>query len=180
MDIPMGWRLARTRNRNGTTGHHGDWDRFGLIRTTNREEAAAGHGTARCKACEQYFHGLVLALAHECEREDAWRTFVGLPSQEPPAEAATEVEAPTVAQSQPFAPEVFIDWVNSVVSDRNSLRTQVAVLRAAVQEAEAQIHRLKGEIVIKEQSAEKFRRVVLAREAADDYGDWHVRKAQIK
>lgn len=183
MFIPMGWRLARTRNRNGTTGHHGDWDRFGLIRTTNREEGAAGRGTARCKACLQYFHGWPLALAHECEQEDAWRTFVGLPGQEAPTEATAEAEAPTVAQPQlGFNHELFIQWINSVVTDRNSLRTQVAVLQAAVQEAESMRMKLKEEVAHSLREVERFRLTngALAKEAMEDWGDWHVRNAQIK
>lgn len=184
MFIPMGWRLARTRSRNGTTGHHGDWDRLGLIRTTNKGEAAAGHGTVRCKACEQYFHGLALARAHECEREDAYRTFVALPSQEAPAVAATEVEAPTQeaeAQPQPgFNHELFIQWINDLVVDRNRLRGEIEVARLAISDAEQQAMRLKAEVSHQQTVAERFRSVVLARESANDFGDWHTRKSAIK
>ena len=174
MNIPTGWKLARTRGLNGTAGRYGNRDRWGLIRATNVEEAGRGKGTTFCKACLTYFPGNVPALAHECPKEDSYREYVGLSNRESPTEA--ETPAPQLGYDY----EMFVAWINDVVSDRNSLRTQVEILRAAVQETEAQIFRLKGEVAHNQQVAEKFRRVALAREAVEDFGDYHIRKAQTK
>lgn len=178
MDIPIGWRSARTRGLNGTMGLHGRTNRWGLLRTTNVTEVRGGHGTMLCKACLTYFLSAEAALAHECPKEDEYREYVGLSSRESPTEAPPEAETPAPQLGYDY--EMFVAWINDVVSDRNSLRTQVEVLRAAVQETETQIVRLKGEVAHNQQVAEKFRRVALAREAVEDFGDYHIRKAQTK
>jgi hypothetical protein len=75
---------------------------------------------------------------------------------------------------------MFVAWINDVVRDRNRLRDEIAVARIAIAEAEGQVLRLKAEVSHQTTVAEKFRSVVLAREAADDFGDYHIRKSAAK
>ena len=131
-----------------------------------------------CKACVTYFLSAEAALVHECPKEDEYREYVGLSNRESPSEAPPE--AGTLAPQLGYDYEMFVAWINDVVRDRNRLRDEIAVARIAIAEAEGQVLRLKAEVSHQTTVAEKFRSVVLAREAADDFGDYHIRKSAAK
>jgi hypothetical protein len=178
MDIPIGWAIARTRNGNGTMGRHGAWDRQGLIRNTNMTEGREGLGTTFCKACASYYPDQTQAQEHVCPREDEYRQYIGVP-------VVTSVDLPVAEEPEPeattsFDYEEFAGWINDLVVDRNRLRDEVAVARTAIADAEGQVLRLKAELSHQQTVAERFRSVVLARETADDFGDYHIRKSAAK
>ena len=135
-----------------------------------------------CKACVTYFLSAEAALVHECPKEDEYREYVGLSNRESPTEAPPEAEAPTQEPEATagFDFELFIQWINDLVVDRNRLRDEVAVARTAIADAEGQVLRLKAELSHQQTVAERFRSVVLARETADDFGDYHIRKSAAK
>ena len=131
-----------------------------------------------CKACVTYFLSAEAALVHECPKEDEYREYVGLSNRESPTEAPPEAETPAPQLGYDY--EMFVAWINDVVRDRNRLRDEIEVARIAISEAEGQVLRLKAEVSHQTTVAEKFRSVVLAREAADDFGDYHIRKSAAK
>ena len=135
-----------------------------------------------CKACVTYFLSAEAALVHECPKEDEYREYVGLSNRESPTEAPPEAEAPTQEPEATagFDFEAFSAWINEVVIDRNRLRDEIEVARIAISEAEDHVLRLKAEVSHQQTVAERFRTVVLARETADDFGDYHIRKSAAK
>jgi hypothetical protein len=181
MDIPIGWAIARTRNVNGTMGRHGKWDRWGLIRNTNVSEGQEGLGTGFCKACTSYFTDQTQAVEHVCPRETEYRQYIGVPVVTVDLPVAEEPEPePEPEATTSFDYEAFSAWINDLVTDRNRLRDEMSVARTVIAAAEGQVLRLKAELSHQTTVAEKFRSVVLARESANDFGDWHTRKSATK
>jgi hypothetical protein len=111
-----------------------------------------------------------------CPREAEYRQYIGV-------QVVTSADLPVAEEPETttsFDYEEFAGWINDLVVDRNRLRDEVAVARTAIADAEGQVLRLKAELSHQQTVAERFRSVVLARETADDFGDYHIRKSAAK